>query len=171
VARAKQLFDGLWEDNPKRYQRRGKYRLNQVIDAQMWGGSPGIGNCLGLTLLYNCLLRQIGIESQVVYLEDTFSSSPHLLTLLRTEYSNIDIDNMLPDGFDYKGYINESSRVLWGHEELVADVYHSVGNELFEQGALAMALFNYDRALALNPRYERARLNRMILLDRMKMGH
>jgi tetratricopeptide (TPR) repeat protein len=169
--RARQLFVGLWQDNPKRYQRQGNYRLNQVIDAQILGRSPGIGNCLGLTLLYNCLLRLIGIEPQVVYLEDAFGLRPHLLTLLKIEHSSIDIDNMLPDGFDYKGYINEPSRVLWGHAELVADVYHSVGNELFEQGVLSEALFNYDKALELNPHYERARLNRVILFDRMKMGH
>ena len=100
-----------------------------------------------------------------------FGLHPHLLTHLKIEHSSIDIDNMLPDGFDYKGYINEPSRVLWGHAELVADVYHSVGNELFEQGALSEALVNYDKALELNPHYERARLNRVILFDRMKMGN
>ena len=35
--RARQLFVGLWQDNPKRYRRQGNYRFNQVIDAQILG--------------------------------------------------------------------------------------------------------------------------------------
>jgi tetratricopeptide (TPR) repeat protein len=169
VARARCLFHGLWQDNPKRYQQKGNYRLNQVIDAQLMGRATGIGNCLGLTLLYNCLLRLIGIEPEVVYLEDSLGLRPHVLTLLRIDHTGIEIENMFPDGFDYGGYVNESSRTIWGHKELVADIYHSVGTELFEKGALSEALINYDKALELNPQYERARLNKIILADRMKL--
>lgn len=59
-------------------------------------------------------------------------------------------------------------RRTWGDKELVADIYQSRGTELFEKGKLREALGNYDMALKLNPEYEKAELNRAILLDRMK---
>ena len=172
LTRARRLFNWLWKDHPTRYRRQGNYRLNQVIDAQIQKGTPAVGNCLGLTLLYNCLLRKIGIKAEAVYLENAFGRGPHLLTLLRIDNSCIDVENILPDGFDYMGHRNKPSRAIWGDKELVADVYHSVGNELFEKGEFSEAMHNYNIALELNPQYERARLNKTVLLDRVKtLGH
>ena len=57
----------------------------------------------------------------------------------------------------------------WGHKELVADIYQSIGTELFKKGDFGEALKNYDMALKHNPGYEKAELNRAILLDRMRM--
>jgi len=92
-----------------------------------------------------------------------------VLTILKTEESTIDIENILPDGFDYKGHLDDPSRIRWGDRELVADIYHSQGNELYEKGDYIEALKSYDRAIDLNPLYEKARLNKAILLDRMGM--
>jgi len=129
-----------------------------------------VGNCLGLTLLYNCLLRRMGIHADALYLDNAFGIGPHVLTLLQGKESTIDIENILPDGFGFKGHLNDPSRIRWGDRELVADVYHSLGNECFGKGELTEALNNYDMALRLNPRYEKARLNKTILLDKMKMN-
>ena len=167
--RARQLFDWLWKGNPGRYRSRGNFRLNRVIDEQIKGGTAAVGNCLGLTLLYNCLLREIGIRADALYLEKAFDQSPHLLTSLKIDKTRIDIENILPDGFDYKGHEHEPSRRIWNDRELVADIYHSAGNELFVGGRFQEALENYEKALELNPRYERAMLNRAILLDRIHM--
>ena len=49
-----------------------------------------------------------------------------------------------------------------------ADIYQSAGTKLFQQGELKEALSHYNLALQLNPRYAKARLNRAILLDRMR---
>ena len=169
LARAEKLFKALWRKWPNRYLSQGHFRLNNVIDAQLSKKKRAVGNCLGLTLLYNCLLKKMGIEAQTLYLENAFGIGPHVLTVLRVDDFIIDIENILPEGFDYKGHKQIPSRLMWGDKELVADIYQSKGTELFEKGEFGEALKNYDMALKLNPKYEKARLNKTILLDRMVM--
>ncbi len=169
LTRAKQLFDWLWTVKPSRYQLHGNYKLSDVIDGQMSKKTKAVGNCLGLTLLYNCLLRRIGLEPEALYLENAFGIGPHVLTLLQTKNAMIDIENILGDGFDYKGHINAPTRTVWGDKELVADVYHSQGNEFFEKGKFSEALKNYKMAITLNPQYDKAHFNVAILLDKMRM--
>jgi tetratricopeptide (TPR) repeat protein len=168
-ARAATLFEKLWRHRPGRYRAHGTYRLNQVIDAQLQDGNHPVGNCLGLTLLYNCLLEKIGIQAEALHLQNAFKKGPHVLTLLRTGEETIQIENIFPHGFDYKGHRHGSPAERWGPKELVADIYHSAANELFEQGRLSPALESYNMALKLNPHYESARLNKAILIDRMAM--
>jgi tetratricopeptide (TPR) repeat protein len=165
---AKHLFEALWKDKPNRYQQQGYFRFNEVIDAQLSKKNLAVGNCLGLTLLYNCLLKKMGIDAEALYLEHAFGIGPHVLTVIRIDDFMIDIENILPEGFDYKGHKKNSSRLIWGNKDLVGDIYQSRGTELYEKGELRKALSNYDMALKFNPRYEKARLNRSILLDRMK---
>ena len=170
LIKAKELFDWLWRKKPDRYRSHGSYRLSEAIDSQLTAGSQVVGNCLGLTLLYHCLLGRAGIFAEALHLEDAFERGPHVLSSLRTKKSVIDIENILPDGFDYKGHLNDPSRTRWGDRELVADIYHSQGNEFYEKGNYVEALRSYDRAIKLNPLYERARLNKAIVLDRMGLG-
>lgn len=169
VARARVLFEFLWMEKPARYKPHGQYRLNHVIDAHISTESQAVGNCLGLTLLYNPLLRRIGINAEAFYLENAFESGPHVLTLLPTREYLIDVENILPHGFDYKGHLNNPSRTRWGDRELVADIYHSLGNEFFEKSEYIEALKSYDMAIRLNPQYEKAILNRAIVLDKIEM--
>ena len=167
AAMARVLFDWLWERKPGRYKPQGHFRLNDVIDAELSKDSRTVGNCLGLTLLYQCLLKKMSIHADALYLENAFGMGPHVLTLLQTDTSAIDIENILPGGFDYKGHLNNPSRTKWGDKELVADIYHSLGNEYFEKGELAKALNNYEMAIKLNPQYEKAHLNKAILMDKL----
>jgi tetratricopeptide (TPR) repeat protein len=167
LAQAEALFRGLWEEKPDRYEPRGHFRLSDVIDAQLSKEKRPVGNCLGLTLLYNCLLRRMGLRADAVYLDHAFGVGPHVLTLLEIGKSTIDIENILPDGFNYKGHLHDPSRTRWRDNELVADIYHSLGNECFERGKLNQALRHYEGAIKLNPRYEKARLNKMILSEKM----
>ena len=170
VQRAKALFTWLWISNPSRYKPQGNFRLNKVIEAQSKEGGHSVGNCLGLTVLYNSLLRKIDIYAKALYVENAFGTGPHVLTLLKVEKSFIDVENILPNGFDYRGHQTHPERTVWGDRELVADIYHSTANELFEKGDFVEALKNYDAAITFNPRYEKARLNKEILLDRMGKG-
>ncbi len=101
-------------------------------------------------------------------MENAFEIGPHVLTFLQTKGSLIDIENILPEGFDYKGHLHHPSRIRWGDKELVADIYHSMGNDFFSKGEFIKALENYDMAIKLNPQYEKAHLNRTILLDKIK---
>jgi tetratricopeptide (TPR) repeat protein len=110
----------------------------------------------------------MGIHTKALYLENAFGMGPHVLTLLQTDASVIDIEHILRDGFDYKGHLNDPSRTKWEDKELVADIYHSMGNEWFEKGELAKALNNYEMAIKLNPEYEKAYINKAILMDRLK---
>jgi len=167
LERARAVFDALWKDRPNRYSRQGQFRFDRVIDAQTERKNRPVGNCLGLTVLYNCLLRRTGIQAQAVYLENAFEIGPHVLTLLRIGNSAIDVENILADGFGYKGHKENPFRTEWGDKELVADIYQSAGTEFFQEKEFQEALRNYDSALKLYPGYEKARLNRAILLDRM----
>ncbi len=170
LTKAKALFNWLWEEKPARYEPHGNYKLNKLIGAQLSKDSRTVGNCLGLTLLYNCLLQKMGINAGALYLENAFEIGPHVLTFLQTKESSIDIENILPYGFDYKGHLNDPSRTRWGDRELVADIYLSLGNEFFEKDEFINALKNYNMAIHLNPQYEKAHLNKAILLDKIEMN-
>ena len=127
-----------------------------------------VGNCLGLTLLYNCLLIRIGIEAEALYIENAFGVGPHVLTLIRIDDQTIDVENIFPDGFNYQKHLNHPNRTRWSSRELVAEIYNSLGNLLFEKGKLKRALKNYDLALDVSRHHEQARLNRLILLDKIQ---
>lgn len=161
------LFDWLWLKKPVRYKPRGHFRLTEVVDSQLNKDSQTVGNCLGLTLLYNCLLRNAGIVAGAIHLENAFGRGPHVLSTLKIKDSIIDIENSLSQGFDYKGHLNDPSRKVWGDRELVADIYLSRGNECYEDGEYREALRNYELASRLNPKYERASLNKAIALDKI----
>jgi tetratricopeptide (TPR) repeat protein len=166
---AKLLFNWLWMKKPSRYSPHAHFRLNRVIDSYLSKDSVEVGNCLGLTLLYNCLLGRAGIDAEALYVENAFGIGPHVLSILSVRALLIDIENIVPDGFDYRGHLNNPSRTRWGAKELVADIYHSRANECFERGKFEDALKHYERAITLNPHYEKAHLNKAIVLDRMNM--
>ena len=168
VDKARALFAWLWISKPERYKSQGNYKLDEVIEAQLKKDAKSVGNCLGLTLLYNCLLRKMDIYAEALYLENAFGTGPHVLTVLRIENSILDVENILPEGFDYRGHLTHPERTEWEDRELIADIYHSVANELFEKGDFDEALKNYDMAISFNPRYEKARLNKEILLDKIR---
>jgi hypothetical protein len=95
LERARTAFNCLWKDRPNRYIHHGPFRLNQVIDAQLDHPNQPVGNCLGLTLLYNCLLKRAGIRAQAFYLENAFEVGPHVITFLRIDDVKIDVENIL----------------------------------------------------------------------------
>ena len=163
LKKAKRIFHWLWRAKPRRYQRQGNFKLSDVLDAQM-GANDEVGNCLGLTLLYNVLAQRFGLKVRAVQLEDAFGLGPHVLTVLCVAGRSIDIENGFPHGFDYRGHLENSQRQEWGDRELIADIYHSVANSLFEQAKLESALESYDKAIRLNPEYTKARLNKGIVL-------
>lgn len=162
VEKAKTIFNWLWATKPKRYRSRDNFTLTKVIDAQLSKLHKNVGNCLGLTVLYNVLAQRFGLAAKAIYLDNAFGRGPHVLTMLQTGNGPIDVENIFPFGFDYKGHLNNSGRIEWSNRELVADIYVSIGNDLFEQGKLKMAIQNYDEAIKLNPNHPIASLNRQI---------
>lgn len=168
IAWSQLQFAWLWDRKPRRYQPNGNYLLSHVVDAQMSGDSETVGNCLGLTLLYNCLLRKMGIHAGAVYLEEAFGVAPHVLTVIPKKRSLIDVENILPNGYDYKGHMKDPTRTSLGDRGLVAEIYNSLGNDLFLKGDLEKAMECYDKALGIFGQHERAGLNKLILLDKMK---
>jgi len=167
LSQPKALFTWLWQQKPDRYKPGSYYRLNNVIDAQVDQVTKRVGNCLGLTLLYNCLLTKMGLRAGALNLENAFDIGPHVLTVLKIEETLIDIENIFPHGFDYTGHIDNPSRTIWGDKELVADIYLTSANLLFDEGRFQDAIKNYDLAIDLNSQYEKARINRAICLMRL----
>ncbi len=168
IEEAKAIFDWLWSNKPKRYQRLGNFRLTQVIEAQLDEKEETVGSCLGLTLLYNVLCQRFGLKIKAVHLEEAFGWGPHVFSLLVSGSGTLDVENIFDNGFDYKRHINNPGRQEWGDRELIADLYLSDGNSLFEQGDFAEALGSYDKALKLNPKYLNAYRNKGLTL--MQLG-
>jgi len=167
VVRARALFTWLWIEKPNRYKPHGNFCLNDVIDAHLNKDAQTVGNCLGLTLLFNCLLRRMDIQADALSLENAFGVASHVLTLIQTKDFSIDIENILPDGFDYKGHLSNASRKRWRDRELVAAIYHSLGNEYFEKGKWTETLKNYEMSIHLNPNNERTYFDKAIVLGKM----
>jgi len=163
VKKARGIFDWLWQGKPDRYAPQGSFRLTQVLEAQAGAGGR-VGNCLGLTILYNVLAQRFRLAVRAAYLEDAFGRGPHVFTVLKDGKRTTDIENILPDGFDYQDHRKATPREVWRDYELIADMYHSIGNELAASGDWEKAIENYDKSLRLNPEYSRAYLNKGIAL-------
>ena len=160
---ARALFNWLWSTKPNRYESQGYFRLTNVIDNQLDPSVERIGNCLGLTLLFNILAQKIVLKVKAVHIEET-GNGPHVLSMLIIGRGKIDVENTLPNGFDFKEYLQNPHREMWNNRELIADIYHSSGNELFEHNELEEAIAYYTKAVTLNHRYTKAYFNRGIAL-------
>lgn len=167
VSRARFLFNWLWNTKPKRYLPGGYFLLNQVLEAQVRPGSGPVGNCLGLTILYNSLARHLGLNVGAVHLEKAFHGVPHVFTQFVTDGSQIDIEHVSPDGFNHTGHQDNPEREFWGDDELIADIYLSRGNVLFIARKWLDAIICYNMALELNPKYQKAELNRAMAVSQV----
>ena len=177
---AQGLFRWLWQRKPARYRSGGHFKLSDVLEAEMDSTSEAVGNCLGLTLLYNVLLERLGLRPRAVHLDHAFGIGPHVFTVLHfegrrpersaeltprlVEGRSIDIENIFPHGFDYKGHLGDPQRKEWDSRQLVGDIYASRGNQCFEAGKLEAAVDLYDKAMVLNPTHPTAALNRAMAL-------
>jgi tetratricopeptide (TPR) repeat protein len=164
LEKAEALFNWLWEKKHNRSERQGNFKFTEVIDAQLDPQVEKVGNCLGLTVLYNVLARRLGLKTKAIHVEDAFGQGPHVFSILYTGQAAIDIENIFPNGFDFKGHLNNPHRTVWGDIELIADIFHSTGNTYFEQRELEEAVLSYSKAIKLNPNYTRAYLNRALAL-------
>jgi tetratricopeptide (TPR) repeat protein len=165
LKKAEALFDWLWAKKPSRYQYQGNFRLQDVLNAQLDPNVETVGNCLGLTVLYNALAQRCGLDMKAVYLEEAHGRLSHVFSTFVRGNITTDIDNIFPFGFDCKDHLDNPGRLLWGNSELIADIYHSIGWALHEQGKLEGAALNYSKAIRLNPKYAKAYLNRGIALS------
>lgn len=168
VDKARVIFHWLWISKPHRYKPEGHYKIADVIDAQM-GHARYVGNCLGLTVLYNIIAQHFDIQVKATYLENAFGRGPHVFSILPVGDSVVDIENVFPNGFDYPGHLDYSERDVWGDQELIADVYNSMGNDLFASGKKTRAIECYDKAIVLNPKYKKPYLNKGMAL--VELGH
>jgi tetratricopeptide (TPR) repeat protein len=164
LEKARGLFGWLWRGKPDRYEPGGSFRLNEVVDAQAGSPRRRVGNCLGLTILYNVLAHDFGLDATAVHLEEAFGRGPHVFTTLHFTGLTIDVENILPGGFDYRGHHGIAGREEWGDRQLIADLYHSMGTAYFERGRYEYAVALYEKALRLHPGYVRAHLNRGMAL-------
>lgn len=168
VQKAKQIFDYLWREKPDRYRPNGNYKLSDTIQCQLAQEGQEVGNCLGLTVLYNCLLHRMDVRVRSLHLESAFGQGPHVLSVMPK--TGICIEHMFQTGFDFKGHTDDSEKIIWDDHELVADIYNSRGTEYFNAGEFKRALACYEKATYLNPKYEKARINKAIVLDKLAMN-
>jgi len=164
--KAETLFRWLWKDRPHRYMRGGSFRLNEVISSQSDPQSRSAGNCLGLTLIFNSLAKRVGLDVAAIKMELAFGTGPHVLSLVYAAEGPLQVENILPEGFDYRAHGKET-QVIWDDKALVADIYNSRGTESFLKGDMETALSCYEKALSLNPGNEKARLNMGLTLAQL----
>ena len=127
VKNAETIFNRMWKTKPNRYELEGNFRLTEVVDAQL-DKTEKIGNCLGLTILYNSLAQELSLSMKAAHL-DNFMGHPHVFSILYTETSMIPIENIFPDGFDYDLHRDNKQIVEWDNIHLIADLYNSRANE------------------------------------------
>jgi len=161
--KARVIFNWLWREKTHRYEYGGNFRLTHVLGAQH-GEKEKVGNCLGLTVLYNVLAQRFGLGVKAACLEDAFGLGPHLFTVLYAGEITIDIENIFRDGFDYRGHRSVAKREEWGDRELIADIYYSVANEFFLSRNWEQAVAYYDKAIKLRPKNTRAYFSKGIAL-------
>jgi len=167
ISRARFLFNWLWQVKPQRYLPGGYFLLNKVLEAQLRPVPGPVGNCLGLTILYNSLARQFGLKVATIHLEKAFHGVPHVFTSLFTGDKQVDIEHISADGFNQTEHLDNPERELWGDDELIADIYLSRGNALFEASKWLDAIVCYNMALELNPKYQKAELNRAMAVSQV----
>ena len=124
---AETIFDWLWKIKSNRYDRGGNFKLPPVVDAYL-GEREKVGNCLGLTTLYNALAQTFDIPMQAAYL-DNFMGSPHVFSLFPSETGTLPIENIFPNGFDYAPHRPNRQISKWDNIHLIADIYNSRANE------------------------------------------
>jgi len=127
VKDAEIIFNWLWKKNPYRYELEGHFRFTQVVDAHL-DETERVGNCLGLTMLYNSLAQELNLSIKAAHL-DNFMGRPHVFSILYTEMSMIPIENIFTDGFDYDPHKHNPQLVEWANIHLIADLYNSRANE------------------------------------------
>jgi len=127
VKKAEIIFDWLWKTKPNRYELEGNFRLTQVVDAYL-DKTEKMGNCLGLTILYNSLTQELNLPMKAAHL-DNFMGRPHVFSMLYEDTSMIPIENIFPNGFDYDQHKNNPQLVEWNNINLIADLYNSRANE------------------------------------------
>jgi hypothetical protein len=76
----------------------------------------------------------------------------------------LDIEHVFPNGFDFRGHLDNPSREEWSEKDLVAETYVADGNFCFYSHHFPGALDKYDSALALRPDSYKALVNRGTVL-------
>lgn len=157
--RAKALFNYLGQSKPRRYQPGGEFCLHRAVANQLRPEPGPVGNCLGLTLLYNALALGLGLKVGALYLPEAFGRGPHTCSLLYVKRGIVIIEHIFPDGFGYAGHRENRFQEKWGERELVAEVWVARGNALWEQGDLSGAAASYREALEVCPGFPKAVVN------------
>ncbi len=125
--RAESLFHWLWQTRPDRYLYHGNFRLTRALRAQL-GETPGpVGNCLGLTLLYNVLAQRLGLKVRACHLEEAFGRGPHVFSVVDTADGPIDVENIFPDGFDYRGHRDNPQRLIQSASQALSQLTRFAG--------------------------------------------
>jgi hypothetical protein len=127
LGNARAIFEWLWKSKPHRYERGGNFKLTRVIDAQL-GESDSVGNCLGLTTLYNSIAQALHIPMAAAYIDD-FQGYPHVFSILYSGTEPIPIENIYANGFDFDVHRQNTRFVAWKNLHLIADIYNSRANE------------------------------------------
>ncbi|MBI2867480.1 MAG: hypothetical protein HYX97_03990 [Chloroflexi bacterium] len=161
---AEAMFRWLWLTKPVRYQPGGPYQLQTVVKRQVEWRQKTVGNCLGLTVLYNALLQRLGLRVEAVYAPDAARQGPHVFSRLRLDGRRLDIDSSVPFGFGTARFMHAKDRVVWDNQALVAEIYASRGNEALNAGDAALAVRCYRKSLALHPGHPMVGLNMGIAL-------
>ncbi len=120
VDKAEAVFNWLWVSKPNRYNSAP--RLTEALDNQL-SDSEEVGDCMGLTLLYNSVCQRLGIDMNAVW-------------TIRHIYSAMDVGEEINP-------IENTSRDGFGNGSGIGKV---IGNQQFIQRFLIRLAYDYKEA-------------------------
>lgn len=110
--KAEAVFNWLWNSKPKRSKKPKSGNraviLTDVLDNQL-SDKEEVGDCMGLTSLYNSICQRLGIDVKAVW------TTGHIYSVIENDRSLIPIENTLEEGFNEgcrKGVIIDNSQLI-----------------------------------------------------------
>jgi len=138
VEKAKAIFDWLWESKPDRYNSCNK--LTDALDNQLSKEKKSVGDCGGLTSLYNSICQRFGISVLSVH------AAEHIYSVLTMDDGNLlVIENTNKDGFGNgsdRGLIQNNKQFVQAFLDNLSHRYQSENDNerAFIQDKLALKI-------------------------------
>jgi tetratricopeptide (TPR) repeat protein len=141
----------LWKNGHLWRAVEQAFMLDKVIDNQLAYladkyGRVEVGNCEGLTMLFNIMAVRAGIPAQSVFILG------HIFSL----YESRVIENTVSTGNNSKVFSKDN--VVSAYKGIAASFYN-IGFELSKKKEYDKAILAYEKAILLHPKYTSAYIN------------
>lgn len=149
VGKGQAIADYLWDGKPNRAERSndefGTWRLSEVLDNQL-SDQEVVGNCVGLSVLYNSIANQLGLVTSFVETDN------HTYTILESNKDRTVVENTVNERI---GIRKLRGRII-SDQKLIKKLLLRSAIYCERQGDY-QAAFEYEKTkLMINPNRENA---------------